>query len=776
MLQRCRYEIRGVVQGVGFRPFVCRAAKQHAVVGWVKNDTRGVVIEIEGSPQQVTAFIEEVATRPPALSRILAVSRVSQEAIERRSHASFGITPSDHGGKREVLITPDAHVCDDCLQELFDPTDRRYRYPFINCTNCGPRFSITRDVPYDRAHTTMSGFPMCSACAAEYGDIQDRRFHAQPIACWACGPQVSLLRNDGVPLTTSTPIERAVELLREGAIFAVKGIGGYHIMVDPTHTRALERLRAGKHRPHRPFALVTDSLADAREFAVVDDPEARLLQSVPRPIVVLRKRSPEIFAEAVAPGQDSYGVMLAYTPLHHLLLRGNFLALVATSANVTSEPIAFRDDEALRDLSGIVDYFLTHDRPIHVRVDDSIVQSVRIGGESRTVMIRRARGFTPLPLASGAPLIPTLGLGAELKSTVSVAKEEAMFVSQHIGDLKNYKNYEFFKELTEHMLRTLEVRPELIACDLHPQFASTRYAEELGHGRLVRVQHHHAHMAACMYENGLQGSTIGVTFDGFGYGTDGTLWGGEFLLGDYAEARRVAHLLPFGLAGGDMAAREPYRVALALLSAACGYDRVSTLPLPCVTSCGVESLKVALTMLERGLNAPLTSSAGRLFDGVAALLGIRSHATFEGQAAMELEQLAATQPGPDEPLSFALIQRPDGACHVDWRPMIREMVQMLSAAKPDRARLARRFHTTLAFMVRDVCMDIRERTGVEVVVLTGGVFLNRLLVGTCHDVLQQAGFRAHSHREVPTNDGGISLGQVLVANARYRLSTSGALG
>jgi hydrogenase maturation protein HypF len=802
-LETRRYQIRGIVQGVGFRPFVFRTAERHALGGWVRNDSEGVVLEVQGHPGALEEFIVEVSTRAPALARVESVALLPHPPGERVVQG-FEIHSSEHRSARaSTLVSPDTCVCEECLRELCDPADRRYRYPYINCTNCGPRYSIIRGVPYDRERTTMAVFPMCERCEREYHDVRDRRFHAQPIACWECGPRVALVYPGTRPPRTASgldPIEETISLLREGAVVAVKGLGGYHLMVDARNEEAVARLRARKRREEKPFAVMSPTLEAVRGYALVGEREAEILSSPQRPIVLVRKRDEgRALAAGVAPGNRSYGAMLAYTPVHHLLFQGGCDALVATSGNVSDEPIAFRDDDALERLAGIADAFLVGERDIYTRVDDSIVRCVDLNpapsptlrgpdGEaaptrSEVAPIRRARGYTPEPVKAPFELPPLLAVGPELKSTVCLTRGRELFLSHHIGDLKNVASRRAFEHAIEHLSRLLEVTPEVIAHDMHPGYESTRFALSQEELPTVAVQHHHAHMAACMCEHGLSEPVVGVVFDGTGYGTDGNVWGGEFLVGDYVGFERAAHLAYFRLPGGDRAVEEPWRVALALLWEAYG-EGLRELDLPVVGERTTEERRVVGRMLQTGLHSPLTSSVGRLFDGVAALIGVRERCRYEAQAAIELEQLvepvaagrlgaaldrrsAAGDPSTGgwggRPFAWELCGPEQWPWRIDPAPMVRELVAAVGRRGTTAAELSARFHYTVVDMVRATCEAIRARTGIERVVLSGGVFQNELLLRGCHAALGGAGFWVYSHRLVPANDGGVSLGQAAVA-------------
>ena len=705
MRERRRFRARGVVQGVGFRPFVHRLARETGVAGWVLNDGEGVLIEAEGSG--LDRFAAELVGGAPPLAR---VESLTVETIEPLGETTFRILASVPSG-RSAAIPADVATCDDCLRDLFDPADRRYRYPFVNCTNCGPRFTIVRSVPYDRPNTTMAGFPMCPDCRREYEDPEDRRFHAEPVACPACGPRLSM------------SLEDAVALLREGGILAVKGLGGYHLACDATNESAVSRLRARKHREEKPLAVMT---ADPDALAVVDAEERALLEDVRRPIVLVRRRADARVAESVAPGSPWLGLMLPYTPLHHLLCNDLGRPLVMTSGNRSDEPIAFRDDEARERLDGIADAFLANDRPIHRRCEDSVVR--------RHFPLRRSRGFVPqaLRLVSARPVVAA---GAELKSTFCVVTQEGAYLSAHLGDLDSAAAYDAFRDDLRLYLEMLGVEPEAVAHDLHPEFLSTKWANEQGLP-LVGVQHHHAHAAACLAEHGEEGPALALVFDGTGYGTDGTIWGGELLHCDLESFERLAWLDPAPLPGGEAAIREPWRVAAAHLEAA-------GLPVPWERWHVVrESLKA---------NAPLSSGMGRLFDAVAALLGVRDRISYEGQAAIELEQLAGDTPAEPWPWRFGAATELVATCH--------------SALErgADPGWIAASFHETVAASAAAACV---EAATAETVVLSGGTFQNLRLLASTRRRLETAGFRVLTHLLVPPNDGGISFGQAAVAARR----------
>jgi hydrogenase maturation protein HypF len=748
---RVAVRVEGIVQGVGFRPFVYSLATGLGLGGLVGNDVDGVFAEVEGPPSVVREFLVSLERDAPPLARI---ERVTTTSMAPAGAASFRIVASGPDGRRRTLVAADTATCADCLREMSDPADRRFRYPFINCTNCGPRFTIVRDVPYDRPLTTMAGFAMCALCAAEYHDPANRRFHAQPVCCPECGPRLSLADAvSGDPLD-GDPLASAVRLLREGRILAVKGLGGYHLAADASSEEAVAALRARKHREDKPFAVLAADLAAARLLCAVDDAAAGLLTSQARPIVLLPRLGGSRVAAATAPGNRQLGIMLPYTPLHHLLASAVGRPIVLTSGNLSDEPIAYRDDDALSRLGAIADAFLIHDRAIHIRTDDSVVRAFA----GRPMVLRRSRGYVPEPVVvrGGFPR-PVLACGAELKNTFCLAKEHHAFMSHHIGDLSNAETLASFTEGIEHFRRLFDITPEVVAYDLHPEYLSTKYALELADVELVGVQHHHAHVASCLADNGFPGPVIGVAFDGTGYGTDGTIWGGEFLIADCASYSRAGHLAPVPLPGGAAAIRQPWRMAAAYLSVA--------VPGP-LDDFGVWQRNqgrwaAVLSMARQGVNSPLTSSAGRLFDAVAALLGVRDTVNYEGQAAIELEQLA----DPCERGAYHAAIESASPFSVRGADFVRAAADDLATGVP-REIIAARFHNGMADMVTAGCLLLRERHGLDTVALSGGVFQNLLLLERVVDALEACEFRVLTHSRVPCNDGGISLGQAVVAATR----------
>jgi hydrogenase maturation protein HypF len=774
--ERTRVSVRvtGTVQGVGFRPFVYSLAARLGLAGFVGNDSEGVFAEIEGGRAAVAEFLAAVARDAPPLARI---DQVVTTNMRPHGTPGFTIAPSAPGARRTALVSADSAMCADCLAELLDPADRRHRYPFINCTNCGPRFTIVADVPYDRPNTTMAPFAMCGLCAAEYHDPADRRFHAQPVCCPACGPRLSLRAAAGSPVAAGEdPIAAAALLLREGSVLAVKGLGGYHLAVDARNEAAAAALRARKHREDKPFAVMAAGLDEARQLGEADDAAAALLTSPRRPIVLLPRR-PGAVAAAVAPGNRALGVMLPYSPLHHLLLEAAGGPIVLTSGNLSDEPIAYRDEDAFTRLAPIADAFLTHDRAIHIRTDDSVVR-VWGGGVARSepagrgvagpapavpgreMLIRRSRGYVPEPVIVRHRFRrPVLACGAELKNTFCLASGDRAFVSHHIGDLENAATLRSFTEGIEHFGRLFGIEPGVVAHDLHPEYLSTKYALDLGLDS-CGVQHHHAHIASCLADNGHDGPVIGVAFDGTGYGTDGTLWGGEFLVADLAGFERAGHLEPVPLPGGAAAIRQPWRMAAAYLRAAFPGGPPAGLD---VAKRNERHWAAVTSMAERGINAPLSSSAGRLFDAAAALLSVRDSINYEGQAAVELEQLA----GPGETGTYRAGISEGRPFRIQGADLVRAVTGELTEGAP-APLVAARFHNGIAALIEDGCVLARERHGLEEVALSGGVFQNLVVTERAVMRLEARGFRVLLHSRVPCNDGGISLGQAVVAGARDR--------
>jgi hydrogenase maturation protein HypF len=759
-------------------------------VGWVLNDASGVTIEIEGPTGAVDAFRRRLTGEAPPLSSIdsCEASEVATDGAVR-----FEIRESARGDRPTALVSPDTATCADCLRELLSPTDRRYRYPFINCTNCGPRFTIIRGIPYDRPYTTMAGFEMCAPCRAEYEDPLDRRFHAQPNACPDCGPSVRLLDRDRRFVEGpggkggAGPVARTARALRDGAIVAVKGLGGYHLACTAADEVAVCRLRDRKHREDKPFAVMVPDLATAHRLVMLGGPEPALLADRARPIVLARRRAGAAIADAVAPGHRDLGLMLPYTPLHHLLLADAGVPLVMTSGNVSDEPIAYRDDDALERLADIADLFLLHDRPIHVRTDDSVVRVVDVAGERHPLMLRRSRGYVPDPVPLPGPTPrPVVACGAHLKNTFTLAAERRAWVGHHIGDLENYETLRSFEGGVAHFERLFEVRPEVLVHDLHPEYLSTKYARRRAEAEGLEtfgVQHHHAHLAACLAEHGVGGPALGVIYDGTGLGTDGAVWGGEFLAGDAAAFERAAHLWPVRLPGGEAAIRQPWRMACAWLCAVAdeddsGGEGGGADPKPPEWWNGrvdSDQWRAVVHLARSGVASPVTTSAGRLFDAVSALCGVRLEVTYEGQAAIELEMIASeagssrpTGEKRDEGVYPLPLRRPDGApARLDARALIRAVVADL-AAGIEPGRVARRFHLSFADSTAAACAEEAERRGLRTAVLSGGVFQNVLLLERVASRLAELGLEPLIPRRLPPNDGGISYGQAAVFAAAHR--------
>jgi hydrogenase maturation protein HypF len=751
-------EINGIVQGVGFRPFVFQLAFRHRLAGTVANTASGVRIHIEGPPGGIDGFYTDLTTQAPPLAAIVELA-VKEASL---THArDFVIAKSDDRAEAATLISPDVTVCGDCRRELFDPQDRRYGYPFINCTNCGPRYTIIESIPYDRPKTSMRAFPMCARCQEEYDRPEDRRFHAQPNACWDCGPQLVFCDDRGQSLAGTDPVGQAVDVLAAGGIVAIKGLGGFHLAVDARHQAAVARLRRRKRREEKPFALMAADVTQVRRFAHVLPEEALLLSSIQRPIVLLSKRSRHGLSEAVAPGNRFFGVMLPYTPLHYLLFdAGGFDALVMTSANLSDEPICIDNREAFDRLAGIADAFLVHNRDILQRADDSIV---RWSGGT-TGFIRRSRGYVPVPVFLDVALPPLLACGGSYKNTICLTRGRQAFLGQHVGDLENEAALAFFEETVAHLTRLLAVSPEAIAHDLHPDYLSTVWATSQTALPTIGIQHHHAHIASVMAENHLDGPVIGLALDGTGYGTDGRIWGGEVFVGTPGDFQRAAHLEYAPMPGGAAAVREPWRMALSYLIGAYG-DGIEDLPLALLNRVGRQKIEVVARMVARGLNCPETSSLGRLFDGIAALLGIRDRVTFEGQAAMALEMVSGESDGRRYPFAWSAgpVRR------VSLQPIIRGVVSdLMDHTTADR--IAARFHDTLIRGLADLCREIGRESGLARVALSGGVFQNHRLLNGLKRRLEEIGFAVYIHTLVPSNDGGLALGQAVIA---ARQMTSG---
>jgi hydrogenase maturation protein HypF len=750
-----RISVRGVVQGVGFRPFIYRLARQHDLKGWVRNTSGNVEIEIEGDEPRINLFLESLESQAPPMSRI---EDVEVTFASPQGYKDFSIKESLSREGHYQLVSPDIATCPDCKREIFDSKDRRYRYAFTNCTNCGPRFTIIEDIPYDRPKTTMSKFQMCPLCQREYDNPLDRRFHAQPNACPVCGPSLELVDNEGKTVESEDVISAASRLLKEGKILAVKGLGGFQLACDATNNSVVNKLRERKHRPSKPLAVMMATIEEVEKHCLVSEEERELLESPQAPIVLLRWREGSNITRAVAPKLKYLGVMLPYTPLHHLLMQEVGLPLVMTSGNLSEEPIAKDNDEALRRLKDIADYFLRHNRDIYARYDDSVYMVE--DGVPRA--LRRARGYAPYPIFLPFKSKQILACGAEDKNTFCLTRDEHAFLSQHIGDMENAETLEHFENTIELYKKLFRVEPEIIAYDMHPEYLATKFALELGAKeglKMVPVQHHHAHIVSCMVENNISEPVIGVAFDGTGYGSDGSLWGGEFLIADYKGFRRVGHFEYVPLPGGAIAIKKPYRMALSYLFTLLGEDfELDGLPLEAIDSAEVEVIR---QQLKKKINSPLTSSAGRLFDAVSALVGVRGEIDYEAQAAIELEMIA------DDDMKVKaypfVINVEEGKGLVGlrklWSALVSDVKQKLSPSL-----ISLKFHKTIAEITAEMCRSISKDAGIKQVALSGGVFQNRLLLRLTLAALQKEGFDVLTHRLVPPNDGGISLGQAVMAN------------
>ena len=779
--------ITGVVQGVGFRPFVYNLAVRLNLRGWVLNHSGGVDIEVEGPEESLKTFVSALRADAPPLAHI---ESLTLRPIPPNGFTQFEIRHSEQQEGRYQLISPDVATCADCVRELLDPSDRRYRYPFINCTNCGPRFTIIADIPYDRPNTTMRVFPLCDDCRKEYEDPTDRRFHAQPNACPVCGPHVWLTDPTGEPIAGheqhATPeslpsprgrgvggegaIPTARDLLLAGKILAIKGLGGFHLACDATNAEAVETLRRRKRRPHKPFAVMVATLDDVRAHSEVPPAAERLLTSSQCPIVLLERRPGSSIVDEVAPNSHTIGMMVPYTPLHHILLRDVGRPLVMTSGNLTEEPIAKDNDEALRRLAPLADAFLLHNRDIYARYDDSVWHIVPTGtgaGEGLPQPVRRARGYAPFPIRLPFKMRHIFATGPLLKTTFCLTRDEYAFISQHIGDMENMETLDHYEAALATYRHLFRLEPEIVVCDMHPDYLTTRFAKQMAQqerlAEPLRVQHHHAHIAACLADNGRPldaGPVIGVALDGTGYGEDGAIWGGEWLVGDYGGFRRAAHLEYMPLPGGDAAIHNPWRIALAYVYALLGEESLPGGPLFPLSQRENE-LAMIRQQIERGINTPQTSSMGRLFDAVSALLGVCHEATYEAQAAIELEQIAARPEGPPSPYPFDL-ETNDTGLVIRLRPFFEALLAEISEGT-STPQVALRFHATVAHMVVHVCEQIRATTGLTTAALSGGVFQNRLLLQLVVPLLEDAGFEVILHHQVPCNDGGISLGQAALA-------------
>ncbi|MFC1989054.1 carbamoyltransferase HypF [Chloroflexota bacterium] len=752
--------VRGVVQGVGFRPFVYQLATKYNLRGWVSNTSEDVKIEVEGEAEAIEQFLLALREQAPPRASIESITTHRLQG-NRVRFKKFEIRHSIAEEGKYQLISPDIATCQDCLNEITSPSDRRYRYSFTNCTNCGPRFTIIEDIPYDRPRTTMQHFQMCPKCQREYDDPLNRRFHAQPNACPECGPALELLDANSSPLAVDDVITATSQFLREGKIVAVKGLGGFLLACNATSEAAVNLLRQRKKRQSKPLAIMVSSIEEARKHCYINSEGEKLLTSPYCPIVLMPWRDDSPVSLAVAPNLKYLGVMLPYTPLHHILLRETGLPLVMTSGNISEEPIAKDNDEAVRQLCGIVDYFLVHNRYIYARYDDSVTMVER----GVPQIIRRARGYAPYPIYLNFNSHQMLGCGAEEKNTFCLTRDNHAFLSQHIGDMENLETVEHFEDTIALHKRLFRIEPNIIAHDLHPEYLATKYAHELPAKsagiRLVPVQHHHAHIVSCMVDNGLDSPVIGVALDGTGYGSDGNIWGGEFMVADYQGFTRMGHLEYLPLPGGAQAIKKPYRTAIGYIMSLLGETALKS-DLPFLKGVGSAEVDIIRQQIEKNINSPLTSSCGRLFDAVSALIGIRGEIEYEAQAAIELEMVAYDEHGETAYYPFSIVEQ-DGMSLIRLQDLFAAIIIDLQDGAT-QARIAAKFHNTVARLIRGLCQVISNKTGITRVALSGGVFQNRLLLRKAVNLLESDGFKVFTHWQVPCNDGGISLGQVVIAN------------
>lgn len=755
--------ITGIVQGVGFRPFIYNLAKNLNIKGYVLNDSLGVLIRAEAEIYNIEEFIKQIKEKLPPQARI---DKLKTKLMSIEGFSDFIIKESLQGLESQVLISPDISTCKDCQRELKTPKDYRFSYPFINCTNCGPRFTIIEDVPYDRINTSMNVFKMCDICQSEYEDPSNRRFHAQPNACSKCGPRLILLDSKARKMKTSDIIKKTAEFLKKGKIIAIKGLGGYHLACDALNEKAVSKLRQRKYREDKPFALMARNLDQIKEFCQVSSTEAEILSSWKRPILLLRKKENISIADSIAPRQKYLGFVLPYNPFHHLLFSEIDFPIVSTSGNVSDEPIAFQDPEALERLKGIADFFLIYNREIYTRCDDSVARVFR----GKLMLLRRARGFTPEPLDIKCNFNKNiLATGAEEKNTFAIGKNSEIIISHHIGDLENMETLKAYQKATEHFKKLFYFTPEVVAFDLHPAYLATQYAQELKNVQRIGVQHHHAHIASCIAENNLTEKVIGVALDGTGFGIDGKLWGSEFMVADLKDFERFAHFSYIQLPGASLAIKEPERIAIAYLYKVFG-DKIFELRLPLLKEIDKAKLENIIKMIKQNINSPLSCGMGRLFDGVSALLGIRKRINYQGQAAIELEM--ETLEDVEEVYNYKIdtskkpwIIEPDKIILSIAEDILSKADQPIAENKNKSAGyIASVFHNTLVKIITEVCQKINKITNLRKVVLSGGVFQNMYLLKRIVAQLEKSGFEVYTHSMVPPNDGGIALGQLVIAN------------
>lgn len=742
-MKRMLLEINGIVQGVGFRPFIHKLVKENKLSGWVKNSSRGVQIEIEGEEESLHKFVFDIKDKKPKLSVIESIKTTVYDELV--GYNGFEIVKSTQESERFTLISPDVCICDDCLKELLSKDDRRYRFPFINCTNCGPRFTIIKDIPYDRDKTTMKDFPMCTECSTEYKDIEDRRYHAQPDCCFNCGPRVFFWDNKGSEVDGDV-FKAAGEYLKEGKIVAVKGLGGFHLACDAENKEAVFKLRKRKQRDEKPFAVMCRDIESVRELCFVSREEEKLLLDHKRPIVLLKKKGDIL--KGVSIDNNYLGVMLPYTPVHYLIFEECFKALVMTSANISDMPVIYKNEEAYRELGEIADGFLTNNRDIHVRCDDSLYRVF----DGEEYPIRRSRGYAPFPIKVLKGLGQVIACGSEQKASFALTKGEYVFLSQHIGDMKNFETLNFYEETIEHYKNIFGIVPKKIVCDLHPDYMSTEYAKSISKSMgipLYRVQHHHAHMTSCMADNNIDMNVIGIIWDGTGYGRDGSIWGGEFLTGDFKSFERLGTIEKIPLPGGDKAVKEIERIGDGILYSVLGKE--------CLNIFGRKNIGMIAEMIDKGINTPYASSIGRLFDGAASIIGLKDRVSYEGQGAVILEGIASKTAG-----YYKYIIEDAELLTFDWRPMIFEMLQDVNDGL-DNGIIAGKFMNTLIKGACDITNKIRLKTGINEVVLSGGVFQNMYILKGLKELLKEEGFSVYTHKRVSCNDEGIALGQAIIA-------------
>ena len=752
-MKRAEIKVTGIVQGIGFRPFIYNLAKTHLIRGWVFNNEKGVFIDAESENGNLDRFIQNISKLAPPLARI---ESFDVKYLDPLGYTTFEIRKSKETQEKFVLISPDVATCDQCFSELFLPNNFRYRYPFINCTLCGPRFTIIQDIPYDRHKTTMANFTMCPNCQKEYEDPSDRRFHAQPNACSVCGPSLRVEDKEGKEIS-GDPVETILDLLARGVIVAIKGVGGFHLACDATNQDTVSVLRSRKYREDKPFAVMCRDMNEVRKHCEAGREEERLLTGVERPIVILNKKHDSIIAHAVAPYQNTLGVMLPYSPIHHLLLNGSLKTLVMTSGNVSDEPIAYQDEEAIDRLRHIADYFLLHNREIYMRCDDSVTRIF----EEKPYILRRSRGYVPFPIKLFFPLEMILACGGELKNTFCLTRGPYAFMSHHIGDLENLETLTSFEEGIEHFKKLFYIEPKAVAYDLHPDYLSTQYALSVPNIQKVGIQHHHAHIVSVMAENGIDGDVIGVALDGTGFGLDGTVWGGEFIRADLRDFDRLAHLKMVPMPGGSMAIKEPWRMAMVYLSESFG-DDVRDLRIDLMKRVDLKKWEVLQRMIEKKINTPWTSSMGRFFDAVSSILSVRDEVHYEGQAAIELEMVADFGVKEEYPFHLQKEARP---MVIDPKEIVRGVVRDLVKGYPS-SKISGKLHRAIARIIVETCDTIRYEKRLNRVALSGGVFQNMFLLSLVTKGLKESGFEVYTHHLVPTNDGGISLGQAVIAHMR----------